>query len=207
MIKNDISFSFVGVLSTPIERIPNFDNSFCQNLFGIPAETQGFFTQEGFVIAVNNKPIPVVVVNANKIVIRATKETLAEITEKIKQELEKYKISMALYAFGMNCEIEYIDLEDDSRSWLWNRFIKDDINPNSKFKLCDSLKFNLTQDDDSILNVVIEPRVGKRNGIFIGINHHHNITLSSIPEKDDIERFIEDTSSVVGCTLNNLIGE
>ena len=66
-----ICLSFVGVLKQPLMVIPNMDGKFCRELFGMPYETFNGITPDGYAIALNNKPFPLVVISPTKIIIKA----------------------------------------------------------------------------------------------------------------------------------------
>ena len=84
MNKKCISISFVGVLSQPIN-LPMLSNDFCQGLFGNPSETFNGLTPEGYVIALNNKPMPMIVFNPQKFIFKASSlEELAKYIAVIK---------------------------------------------------------------------------------------------------------------------------
>ena len=80
-----ICLSFVGVLKQPLPIIPNMESRFCRDLFGMPYDTFNGITPEGYVIAINGKPFPMVVVSPTKIIIKAeSKDSLIKYTGAIK---------------------------------------------------------------------------------------------------------------------------
>ena len=119
-----ICLSFVGVLKQPLMVIPNMDGKFCRELFGMPYETFNGITPDGYAIALNNKPFPLVVISPTKIIIKAeSKDILLKYVGAVKEELFKMNIPISLSAFGINSEYQWLGLEENADTWLWNHFI------------------------------------------------------------------------------------
>lgn len=86
-----ICLSFVAVLKRPLMVIPNMDGKFCRELFGMPYETFNGITPDGYVIAINNKPFPLIVISPTKIIFKAeNKDVLLKYVEAVKGELQKW---------------------------------------------------------------------------------------------------------------------
>lgn len=200
MEKNLISLSFVGVLKQPLTVIPNLEGRFCRELFGMPYETFNGITPEGFTIAINNKPFPIVIISPTKIIVKANKkELLIKYVEAIKGELIKLKVPVSFTAFGINSEYQWLELDDNADSWLWNHFINKEIKTGYEYHVCNKINLRIGINDLQLVNLELEPRMGIRNGLFANINHHHNIVLEEMPTSELLNKFIEES----GATINS----
>lgn len=190
-----MSLSFVAVWNQPMTMIPQMDGKFCRDLFGMPYETMNGLTPDGYTIAVNNKPYPMVVINPAKLIVKAQDiDSLINYVEAVKTEMEKINIpqfKMSLSAFGINFEKEILGLKENAEVWMWNRFIKGNIKTFSEFQLCGKLTLRIGINENQVANIDIEPRMGVDNGIFININHHHNQSFESIPIAAQLRSMIE----------------
>lgn len=194
MEKKDMSLSYVAVWSQPMAMMPQMDGKFCRELFGMPYETVNGLTPDGYTIAVNNKPYPMVIINPAKLIVKAQDiESLVCYVEAIKNELKRInpEFNMALSAFGINFEKEILGLGENAEVWMWNHFINGNIAPNSDFHLCGKLTLRIGLDDNQVANVDVEPRMGVDDGVFININHHHNQNSDSIPDALQLRSLIE----------------
>ena len=141
--------SYVAVWSQPMTIMPQMDAKFCRELFGMPYETV-------------NGLMP---------------DSLVKYVEAVKAEIEKVEIpnfNMSLSAYGINFEKEILGLGENAEVWMWNRFIKNNVNPDSNFHLCGKLTLRIGVDENQVANIDVEPRMGVDDGIFVNINHHHN---------------------------------
>lgn len=190
--------SFVGVFKQPLMVIPNMDGKFCRELFGMPYDTFNGITPEGYVIAINNKPFPMVVINPTKIIIKAeNKDILIKYVEAVKNELKNMEVPLSLAAFGINSEFQWLGLDANAETWLWNHFIDKDINTGNEYHMCNKINMRIGINDNQFANVEVMPRMGIRNGLFANINHHHNEVLDDIPDASDLDRYICESDSTI----------
>lgn len=197
-----ICMSFVGVLKQPLSVIPNLDSKFSRDLFGIPYETFNGLTPEGYTIALNNKPFPMVVINPTKIIVKAdNKESLIKYVEAIKGELAKINVPISLSAFGINSEYQWLGLDENADTWLWNHFINPEINTGNEYHVCNKLNLRIGINDHQLVNIELEPRMGNRNGLFANINHHHNVVLDELPNSESLNKFIEESNSTINSDI------
>ena len=197
-----ICLSFVGVLKQPLMVIPNMDGKFCRELFGMPYETFNGITPDGYAIALNNKPFPLVVISPTKIIIKAeSKDILIKYVGAVKEELFKMNIPISLSAFGINSEYQWLGLEENADTWLWNHFINSKINTGSEYHGCNKINLRIGINDTQYANLELAPRIGIRNGLFANINHHHNIVLDEIPNSDILNKYIEESDSAIYSNL------
>lgn len=200
--RNLICLSFVGVLKQPLMVIPNLDASFCRNIFGMPYETFNGITPDGFTIALNNKPFPMIVINPAKIIVKAdNKEALLNYVGAIKKELIKMNVPLSFSAFGINSEYQWLGLEENADTWLWNHFIKKDINTGNEYQVCNKLNLRIGINENQFANIEIAPRIGIRNGLYTNINHHHNIVLEGIPDTDILNKYIEESNAAIDSNI------
>lgn len=203
-----ISISFVGVLSIPLSKIPALSREFGKELFDNDAGTDTFFGPDGLVIMIPNKIVPMVVINPLKITIKAaTADKMNQILSSLITKLKEEGVNTALSAFGINYEIQYLNLEKESETWLWNRFIKDEIKTTLPENFCNKLNFRINVNEQQSLNISIEPRVGVHDGLFVGVNHHHNVSFNEFPPINELETYAKNSSDVINRVLKELIGE
>lgn len=200
--------SFVGVFKQPLMVIPNMDGKFCRDLFGMPYDTFNGITPEGYVIAINNKPFPMVVINPAKIIVKAeNKELLLKYVDAVKQELKKMGVPLSLSAFGINSEFQWLGLDANAETWLWNHFIDKNINTGNDYHMCNKINMRIGINDNQFANVEVMPRMGIRNGLFANINHHHNVVLDDIPDTEDLDKYICESDSTIHANIINKIIE
>lgn len=212
MEKKDMCLSFVAVWNQPMTMMPQMEARFCRDLFGMPYETVNGLMPDGYTIAVNSKPYPLVVLNPAKLIVKAqTLDNLVKYVEAIKTEIEKANLpnfGMALSAFGINFEKEILGLDENAEAWMWNHFIRDNVQPGSDFHLCGRLTLRIGIEENQVANIDIEPRMGVDNGIFVNINHHHNQSLDSIPGAAQLKEMIETSvSSIEEHVVNKLFND
>lgn len=211
MEKKDMCLSYVAVWNKPMVMIPQMDGQFCRELFAMPYETVNGLTPEGYTIAVNNKPYPMVVINPAKLIVKAQDiDSLIHYVEAVKNEIKRRipDFDTSLSAFGINFEKEILGLNENAEVWMWNRFIKGNIKTDSDFCLCGKLTLRIGIDENQVANIDVEPRMGVDNGIFININHHHNQNSDSIPQAEQLRSMVEASvatinSKVVDILFNN----
>lgn len=203
-----ICLSFVGVLKQPLTIIPNIESNFCRNLFGMPYETFNGITPEGYVIAISNKPFPMVILSPTRIIIKAeNKDSLIQYTQAIKEELKKMNTPISLASFGINNEYQWLGLEVNADEWLWNHFIGNNINTNNEYHMCNNINLRIGINENQFANIELAPRIGTRNGLFANINHHHNITLDEIPNTRLLSEYIDASNKIINsCIISKLIG-
>lgn len=193
-----ICLSFVGVLKQPLSVIPNMDSKFCRDLFDTPYETFNGLTPEGYAIAINNKPFPMVVISPTKIIVKAdNRDSLIKYVEAVKLELKKMNVPVSLIAFGINREYQWLGLDVNADTWLWNHFINNDINIGTEYHVCNKINLRFGINDRQFVNIELEPRMGNRNGLFANINHHHSIVLDEIPNGEVLDKYIEESDATV----------
>ena len=197
-----ICLSFVGVLKQPLTVIPNIDNKFSRDLFSIPYETFNGLTPEGYTIALNNKAFPMVVINPTKIIVKAdNKDSLIKYVEAIKGELARINVPVSLPAFGINSEYQWLGLDDNADTWLWNHFINKGITTGNEYHVCNKLNLRIGINDHQLVNIELEPRMGNRNGVFANINHHHNIILDELPNSELLNKYIEESDATINSEI------
>lgn len=200
MDKASFSISFVGVWEKQLDVLPNFDNKFAKDLFGQPYDTFCGFTPEGFAVAVENKPFPMIIIGPTRLVVKAKdKENLLEYMGKIKPEIDKKVSCHRFSSYGINSEYQWTDIgEGESPEvWLWNHFLNPSLSCSSQVKMCSKLNLRIGLDENQVANIEIEPRRGIRNGIFANINHHHNEELDELPTGEYAENMINNSIKAI----------
>ena len=183
MKKDRISVAFVGIYEQPVALIPQLDSEFCKRLFGQPEVTTVGIGQEGLVISTNNKPFPLVIVGLQRIAIKvANEEMLAEAITAIRSEFASKGLAFKFSAFGINYEYQYININQPAEEWMWGRFINTNIQTKARYQSCPKISFRFGINDKETVNMVIEPRVGVRDGIFLDVNHHHNCPIDGLTD-------------------------
>lgn len=185
------SISFVGVLAKPLQMLSNIDNQFAKDLFDMPDVLNGI-TPEGYVIAVSNKPFPMVMLNPAKLMIKAQdSQSLVKYMGALKEELSKMGLDISFTSFGVNSEYQWIEIDKSPESWLWEHFIKKTFHSENTFRACNKLNLRIGINEEEVANVEIEPRRGVRDGIFANVNHHHNRALDTIPTSEEAMALIQ----------------
>ena len=188
MKRNCISVSFVGVFGGGLPMIPQLDKEFCKTVFGLPNETISGLTPDGFVVKVNNRPFPSVVINTQRISFMAdSNESLYRYMEAINAKFLEMGFHANLVAFGLNYDYEWLELDGYSEDWLWKRFVSPNVQVDGKRGACSRIALRFGINDNELVNIAIEPRVGTNNGIFASINHHHNWSIGFLPSKEKLE--------------------
>ena len=199
MKKELVSIAFVAVYKQTQAMIPVFDNRFCRSLFGMPIETENGMTPDGYAIFINNKPIPLVIVNPQKIIFKAKDvDELLHYVEKVKEELASKNFVSEFSAYGINYEYQLFELGQNSDSWICEKFIKTDSLGEKEMR-CNSVSLRLPveEDESEAINLSIEPRAGMRDGVFVAINHHHQTELNELPQGNELRKMFEQSYSLM----------
>lgn len=192
-----ISVAFVGVYNAIQPMIPGLDNKFCRHLYNNPDDTINGMSPDGYTISINNRPLPMVVINSQKIIFKSENiDTLTSYVCKVKQEFGKIGFGPQYAAFGINYEYQFLDLNDKAESWINNKFLRPDIF-GGKEKKCNVLSLRFDIDDSERVNMLFEPRVGIHNGVFMSINHHHASFLDELPKEDTLRDLFKQSESKI----------
>lgn len=206
MDKEVISVSFVAVFSKILPNVPALENKFCRDLFGMPYDTFNGVTQEGYVIAVENKPMPSITITPQKIVFKAkTVDELAKYVNAIAREFASKSIPMAYSAFGVNSEYQWINLPETAGRWIWQHFINPTLG-NGESNQCNSISLRFGINESEHLNMEFLPRIGRHDGVFASINHHHSIGGNELPNHEVLAKLFKDTTVLIDEQFRNIIG-
>lgn len=198
MDKKNYCISFVGIWEKPLSVLPNFDNIFAKNLFGQPYDTFCGFTPEGFVIAIENKPFPMIVLGPTRLVVKAKdKESLLKYINDIKPKIDAHVLGLRFSSFGINCEYKWTDIGESPEVWMWNHFINPSLPCSSLIRMCNKLNLRIGINESQVANIEIEPRRGIRNGIYANINHHHNQFLDGMPDRKEAAELIDNSIKTI----------
>ncbi len=185
-------------MAQPLAVLPVMDNKFAKDLFGLPYDTFNGITPEGYIIALENKPFPMVIVNPGKLIIKAKDvDSLVSYMDKIKSEFDRMSVNFGFSSFGINSEYQWVDIGGSAETWLWDHFMKGAFVLNAPFHLCSKLNLRIGINDTQLANLEIEPRRGVRDGIFANINHHHNQPLDAIPTGEKALSLISESMEIV----------
>ena len=189
MRKDCISVAFVGVFAENLSFIPALDPNFCKNLFDEPSRTICGMTPEGYVITIDKRQMPLVVISQNKICIRAKdEETVVKLCQIMSTKISEIGLKTIYSAIGLNYEYQWLELNESAENWICKRFVKGDVFETIKFA-----------------NLDIEPRVGTNDGVFVGINHHHNIRMERIPVYEELVKMYASSKKKIERILLELI--
>lgn len=199
MKEDQISIGIVAIFEKPLALIPPLDKDFCVGLLDAPLEEIVYgLTQEGYVIYLKNRPVPIIIINTNRIIIKAdNKEKLYKYNEIFKGKFKDLDINNSFSAFGINYEYQYLELDKTAENWTWNHFMKADIKTGAEYQICNRISLKFGINDKEIISFEIEPRVGRKNGLFVSINHHHDIELKSFPEQKELSDYIEKSIDII----------
>lgn len=193
-----ISIGVVIVFEKPLKFMPPLDDSFCKELFGSPIDTLYGLGPEGYIISLKNKPVPAIVLSLDRIVFKANnKEDLYRYIDEFDKKFRDLDIVKSFSVFGINYEYQCLNLEDSSENWLWEHFINKKIKTGSEYQICNKLSLRFGVNSNETLGIEIEPRTGRRDGLFLNINHHHNIRLDSFPKQDILSEYIDKSLDTV----------
>ena len=202
MKANRISISFVGVFSKIQMMIPQLNSDFCQNIFEEPDSTLSALTPTGFVIKHREKVSPAIAITPQKVIVSAVDlDKLVRYVGKLQSELKKYEFA----AYGLNQEIEWIDLDRSAKEWLLNQFIREDLKIENKPAVCGKLNLQYIINDKEQLFLDFEPRINVDNGIFGSINHHNQYPIFGFPNEKKLRELFMDSEKLVNSYLDALI--
>lgn len=205
MNRECISVSFVAVFSQALPGVPALENKFCRELFGMPYDTFNGLTNEGYVIALENKPMPSIIITPQKIVFKAQNVAeLAKYVDALAKEFKSKDIPMASSAFGVNSEYQWIGMTTPPSEWIWKRF----INPSmaiGQMNQCNRLSFRFVMNEFEELNLELMPRVGRNDGIFASVNHHHASEINEFPTEKMLSKLFEDSGDFLDDKLFSII--
>lgn len=188
---NILNYTFVGILNNPFTSLPNFDESSLINLLELPYETQIAKDHNGIAIQARNRYVGAILNKDRFVVTAESPEMLNRIITRVVRELKKTHLMIAISAYGLNYEIEYIKLPDVSTKWLWENFMSN-VAVNNTFHECNKVDFRLGIAANQYFNFSFEPRVNNPHAVFLNLNHHHQcfnpLEISSIDIINDIEK-------------------
>lgn len=194
MERNILNYTFVGILSNPFTNLPNFDESILINFLELPYETQITKDNNGIVLQARNRYIGAILNYDRFIVTAESPEMLSRIIARIVPELKKTRLMVAISAYGLNYEMEYIKLPDVSTKWLWENFMSS-VTVNNMFHECNKIDFRLGIAPNQYFNFSFEPRVNNPQAVFLNLNHHHQcfepLEISTIDIVTEIKNSIE----------------
>lgn len=206
MKKDCISVAFVGVFAENLSFIPALDPNFCKNLFDEPSRTICGMTPEGYVITIDKRQMPLVVISQNKICIRAKdEETVVKLCQTMSTKISEIGLKTIYSAIGLNYEYQWLELNESAENWICKRFIKRDMFETIKLNSCQKLSLRTEISNDEFANLDIEPRVGTNDGVFVGINHHHNIRMEHIPINEELVKMYASSKKKIEKILLELI--
>lgn len=202
MKRNQITVSFVGVFKELQRMIPQLDSEFCRNVFDDPDSTFAANIPDGFIIKHKINPVPAIAITPQKVVIVATDlNLLFNYIESIKAKLPLYDFA----AYGINQEIEWLELESDANRWIFDRFIRPELRIKDKKALCNKLNLQFGINESQELFIELEPRNGMSNGLFASINHHNQYAIKGFPSKTKLKDLFTLSEATVDEYLNSLI--
>ena len=208
MDKKRISVAFVGVYEQNLSFIPAFSPDFCKNLFHQPATTVFGITPDGFVITIEKRQMPLVVVAQNKISVRTQEEdTLTQILKSVVEELKKSGVSLKCSAFGLNYEDQWLQMQEPAEIWMQKRFIKRDLLKTAKLQSCQQISFRAEINATELVNLTIEPRAGVNDGLYANVNHHHILQSEDIPQPEKLKELFVRSITQTENILSELIRE
>lgn len=199
MSKKRLSVSFVGVFRNLISMLPVLDHEFCSQLFQQPQDTViSGLGPEGFFIRVANKSYPTIVINPQKIIFTAaSNELLYSYIEAIKKKFQEIGLNMQYIAYGLNYEYEWVDLKVSSSQWLWKHFFNTNLSISDMPLTCNKVSLKTDINENEYIYTDIEPRAGIDNGIFAMVNHHKQLALETLPNKQELIQLYKESERLV----------
>ncbi|RHU24311.1 MULTISPECIES: hypothetical protein [Parabacteroides] len=210
MTRNVISTAFVGVFKNLHNNIPVLDNKFCKDLFGNPYDTNCGIGPEGFFIGMN-KPVPRVVISPQKIVFVMSKlDDVFNTVEKVQEEIMRVtdnSFDFALSSYGLNYEYEFLELEKPAPIWLGCKFASsiNNVAESDNLVSCTGIGLQFVLDESNAIAVDIQPRNGVIDGLFMSVNHHHDVKMESLPSKQILEQAFDESQKMVENKVVNTI--
>ena len=203
MKRNRIAVSFVGVFKVPQIMIPQLDSNFCKNIFGIPESTIASITPTGFIIKHKVYSTPVVAITPQKIIVGAKDlEKLEKYIVALKEKLPEYDFA----AYGLNQELEWLDLPMSANKWMFQRFIQPKFALNGEDQaFCGKLNLQYVISDKERLLLDFEPRNNVDNGLFLSVNHHNQYLISGFPNVDKLKELFARSEEKLSFYLGTLV--
>lgn len=203
MKRNRIAVSFVGVFKVPQIMIPQLDSNFCKNIFGIPESTIASITPTGFIIKHKVYSTPVVAITPQKIIVGAKDlEKLEKYIVALKEKLPEYDFA----AYGLNQELEWLDLPMSANKWMFQRFIQPKFALNDEDQaFCGKLNLQYVISDKERLLLDFEPRNNVDNGLFLSVNHHNQYLISGFPNVDKLKELFARSEEKLSFYLGTLV--
>lgn len=203
MKRNRITVSFVGVFKVPQTMIPQLDSNFCKNIFGIPESTIASITPAGFIIKHKVYSVPAIAITPQKIIVGAQNlEDLEKYIVALKEKLPEYDFA----AYGLNQELEWLNLPMSANRWMFQHFIQPKFVLNDKDKeFCGKLNLQYVISDKERLLLDFEPRNNVDNGLFLSVNHHNQYLISGFPNVDKLKELFARSEALLSSYLEMLV--
>ena len=203
MKRNRITVSFVGVFEVPQTMIPQLDSNFCKNIFGTPESTVASITPAGFIIKHKVYSALVVAITPQKIIVGAQDlEKLEKYIVALKEKLPEYDFA----AYGLNQELEWLDLPMSANKWMFQRFIQPKFALNDEDQVfCGKLNLQYVISDKERLLLDFEPRNNIDNGLFLSVNHHNQYLISGFPNVDRLKELFTSSEAKLSFYLEELV--
>jgi len=203
MKSNILSFGIVGIWENIKSSIPILGNEFCKDLFGDVYNTITGMTEEGFLISLPSSRLPVesVIIHHQRIqFITHDFDRLLDISSKVIGQLDSLKdFSTSVRAIGFNTEFEISDIGAESSSWISNKFINsNEINKQfpENILVTKDLKFDVLLSDDKKVGLILQPRVGRPDAIYLKINFHKGGVPEKYPDSEKIKKMYNESSTI-----------
>lgn len=201
MKQNQVSISFVGVFSAPMQ-IPMLDLNFLNNFFGKAGSAFATATPMGLIVRDRESPGPAVAITPQKIIISATDlDKLVEYIKGLQSGIPKYEFA----AYGLNQEIEWLELEKPVKEWMVDKFISSDLKDKDGSVTCGKVNLQYTINKNEQLYLDFEPRMNEDKGMFGAINHHNQYAISGFPNEERLRHLFSDSKGKVNSYLNALM--
>jgi hypothetical protein len=197
-----ISASFVGIWEKPFVNPPSLDRKFCLDLFDDPYNTTSGITPEGFVIAkqFTTPPHPSVVINPNRIQITELSITktcdLAGILFNTLTQTNPSDMVIPFSSIGINMEHEWLDLTRSSQQIFRESFFQTPFSPTDLVVPYD-LRFEIRSENNLKMNLILQPRSGLKNAIFVGSNDDRFWSEKPVPSRDMLIDMFTDSANAL----------
>lgn len=204
MKNNLLTISFVGVFKTPQTMIQPLNANFCRDVFHNPGSTVSGFSPAGFVVKHRTLPAPSISITPEKLIVMATSQNnLFEYINSLRTQIPEYEF----IAYGLNRDIESLDISqnEDICDWMCRHFIKQQFCYGNRVNRTSKLNLLFDIDDNELVNIDMEPRVGVKNGLFLSVNHHNNYQIKGLPEQSVLSSLYRDSTEKVNKVINELL--
>ena len=204
MNNNLLTISFVGVFKTPQTMIQPLNAKFCREVFHNPGNTVSGFSPNGFVVKHRTLPAPSISITPEKLIVMATSlNDLFEYINSLRAQIPEYEFA----AYGLNRDIESLGIcqNEDIGDWMCRHFIKQQYYYGNRVNRTSKLNFLFDINDNELVNIDMEPRVGIRNGLFMSINHHNNYQMKGLPTQNKLNNLYYDSNEKVNRVINELL--